>query len=37
VKNYVLNKRGKFGFKFFLRYIDIAIFALKHFILLHPV
>jgi len=37
VEKYVLNKQGKFGLKIFLRYTDIAIFALRHFILPHPV
>jgi len=37
VKKYVLNKHGKLGVKAFLFYTDIAIFALGHFILTHPV
>jgi len=37
VNKYVLNKLEKFGIKIFLLYTDIAIFALRHSILPHPV
>jgi len=32
----VLNKRGKFCAKIFLRYTDIVIFVLGYFIVTHP-
>jgi len=37
MKTYIVNKCGKFYVKISLHYIDIAIFALKYFILPHPV
>jgi len=33
----VVNKQGNFGIKILWRYIDMAIFVLRCFILTHPV